>query len=568
MKRSHLLIFALLIALCAVSVQQAQACGGGMVYTVDGFIALSDHLVRATPVELDDLAQNVVLRVDEYLTGGIGSRYILLRRINPVEVTQVLEGRYSCSQIQPPLSHNQELYLFISRRYDGSYAVMPYSGIYHFASAETTFGFYVERRVASTPEQAQDSSFYGANIQSNPTELTEPEFRALIAEYSGETPTAPDETSPYPLHAALRTTAENGDQYLIPIDGGELQIIGEVDWETQNIAWQVLMEDRMYYEGFAESGTCATPNCRQISPDGLQIAVQTDENTITLIYGQEISGQAALFSPTSEGLAVWNGDELLFYTLGYPRVGHVNQWQTEIFNRIEADQAYAGRAAWSPDGRQLAFSTAAGLWLWDVYSVDSEPRLILASEGDNVPVARYFSPMGRYLAIEQEAIRETLDLMSGERYPDGVISPDDRILLAYDTAAESIEPVSCSLTPFHCSDYVVTTLFLPFENGDVYPLRDIRTTIWIDRYTILIFACDIDVNPGECATGVIRINGNRWTQNLITSDGEAYDYDHANDALVTLDNGTDVYIGGELYLTLPEPAVSIEWLPSLFYREG
>jgi hypothetical protein len=211
-------------------------------------------------------------------------------------------------------------------------------------------------------------------------------------------------------------------------------------------------------------------------------------------------------------------------------------------------------AAWSPDGRLLAYSDANGLWLWDVFTLDTEPRLLIAVDGDKLPNARYFSPMGRYLAISENGENKTLDLVSGEFLPDGVISPDERTLLAFDTTAELFSFSICRLTPYQCI-------------GEIDSL--IRQLEWKSSREYIAIGC-VPNDPNTCA--IFEEDYFHWVYYYYPgqSEGLAFDYDHANDALVVLRDEDTILVNDEerdLAQWLDGDIVSIEWLPSLFYRE-
>ncbi|MCU0465471.1 MAG: hypothetical protein MUF38_12995 [Anaerolineae bacterium] len=113
--------------------------------------------------------------------------------------------------------------------------------------------------------------------------------------------------------------------------------------------------------------------------------------------------------------------------------------QLTSFTTPSDDPLIARAGAWSPNGRTFAFSTESGVWLWDALTPDARPDLLLAASDEAIRV-RHYSPLGNYLALESGTRRYHLDVASGEEYPDGVFSPDDRRLIAYDTSAEGMRP--------------------------------------------------------------------------------------------------------------------------------
>ncbi|NJL54891.1 hypothetical protein HC928_06655 [bacterium] len=106
-----------------------------------------------------------------------------------------------------------------------------------------------------------------------------------------------------------------------------------------------------------------------------------------------------------------------------------------MVNSITAGNSIDYPIAWSPDGRLMAFSTDEGLWLWDALMADFPPQMLMPTE-TTVPTARYFSPQGRYLAVTNGTRRYNLDMITNQELPDGYVSPDDRTLLIFDTAAD------------------------------------------------------------------------------------------------------------------------------------
>ena len=80
------------------------------------------------------------------------------------------------------------------------------------------------------------------------------------------------------------------------------------------------------------------------------------------------------------------------------------------------------------------FSTDAGMWFWDALTSGSLPQLLIPAI-DDIPTVRYISPQGRYIAIAEGNHYYNFDLVSQQRLPDGYVSPDDRVLLVFDTQA-------------------------------------------------------------------------------------------------------------------------------------
>ena len=211
-------------------------------------------------------------------------------------------------------------------------------------------------------------------------------------------------------------------------------------------------------------------------------------------------------------------------------------------------------ATWSADGRMLAYSDAKGLWLWEVYS-DFMPRLLLPTPKDgSVPYSRYFSPRGRYLAITEGNKQSTLELSTETRLPDGLVSPDERLLLAFDTRVPFADVQLCYLTPVFCPKK---------ESQDVSLTRQIA---WQTDTTYIEVVCETE-DLAMCEVGG---SGGRYTNSpIISSRGYAFDYDPISDSLVVLKDKTTITINGEDRVLQPDldgNIVSVRWLQSLFIK--
>jgi hypothetical protein len=378
------------------------ACSGGQPLTIRGLINNSDFVVKAQPVDVDDVHQNGILRVESYLVGGPGPEYLLFIQNDPIMTQYILEGRSSggdCTGFRSDLYPYNSLYLFLDRNFDGSYSVVttlfnPY--YYSFPTPESTVEVYIEGG------GYEEGEVYGDDFAARDAgiEVTEIEFVQIVAEQSGVSPHLPLTASQYPLYAPLKITTSAGAEYLLPVDGQQpVQLTEEFRQETR---WQ----EPMWSFGFSDAERCDAENCIQISPNGLDIAVQTDQDNITLTWGVTIPGQASLFSSTSDAIAVWNDSKIQVYRLRYPRLGYNElgpQLLTEVtlnYGDISDETSWlSGLGAWTPDGRILAYSDVEGLWLWDVFTVGAQRRLLLPTEDGYIPYPRYFSPMGRYLVL-------------------------------------------------------------------------------------------------------------------------------------------------------------------------
>ena len=259
-------------------------------------------------------------------------------------------------------------------------------------------------------------------------------------------------------------------------------------------------------------------------------------------------------------IAVWQGSSLNLYRLNNPRVG-INYLTEEpdfgFYKRVILQQPIIYRAAWSHDGRTLAYSDGRGLWLWDVFALQAGPRLFLPTPpSSTIPYARYWSPSGRYLALAEGADLRNYDTVLASRLPDGIVSTDDRILLAFHTDAAGISNFSvCRLAPevpCHHYDYGIN------QTGP--------DPLWISPTQYLI---PTRVNDEHVINWDSTYRGAFGT----TVPGSAFDYEVVSNTLVTLDTENMLYIVGlgdyrwqqiDLSAEIDQEIIAVEWLPSPF----
>jgi hypothetical protein len=560
-----LVVSLFLLWFLAFDIHPAYACSGGAPLTIQGLLSESGFVAKVSAVEIDDAGQNAILRVESYLAGEVGAEYILFIRNEPAITRYLLAGRSSggdCLGLFQEFQPTDTFYAFLRRNNDGSYATVTtlFNAFYYtFPEANSTVEVFLEGGYENGEVFLNDYAEPGTGI-----DVTEQEFLEIIEQESSQIPTAPNPNLPYPLKAPVRITTENG-AYILPVDGG-------MPIELNSTTDATRYPDIVHFWG----GHCADESewCYEISPDGLNIAAQTDEKTIMFTWEDTVEGDAVLFSTTSDTVAVWNDCELTIYTTGYPPLGQ--EWyEIEELNSttLEADDCstFHQAAAWSPDGRLLAYSDDAGIWLWDVYSPQNQPRLILKSEDDIVPIPQHFSPMGRYLNFTSGSINQHLDIVTGELLPDGIISPNDRILLRYDTRAENSEFDVCSLVSFNCmnTNPLGIRFFDDEDNmGRYYDLSLIDAVMWRDDATVMVRACTFD-DYDRCAIFLLIPDYFGWNNTLVGV-GYDFDYDPDNHATAIVEDAHTIRINRTVIDTsqwLDDEILNIEWMPSLFYRD-
>lgn len=106
--------------------------------------------------------------------------------------------------------------------------------------------------------------------------------------------------------------------------------------------------------------------------------------------------------------------------------------------------------------------------VWDALTIGQLPQLLIPT-AESVPVVRYFSPRGRYVAVTAGSRHFNIDLVTRTEMPDGVVSPDDRVLLAHDMV--SAEPSSLD----------VIYLAPGPRQFEYYPEVNYRHVQWIDN---------------------------------------------------------------------------------------
>ncbi|MEM9954230.1 MAG: hypothetical protein AAF846_21645 [Chloroflexota bacterium] len=541
--------------------------------TVQGLLEGADYLIHAQVIEIDDRAQNAILRVNNYLAGGSGPEYILLSNSDPIHIEYILAGRSSgsdCLGISAEYNLNESLYLFVDRTSNGSYSIVAgafNSLIYRFPQPDSTVEVYLEGGWENGGQVYE-------NIAERNTgqDVTELEFINIIKQESQQESAEPLSDSRYPLKAPLLITTTT-QQYIMPIDWQHPVSITEETFSAS--------QHPLYYYGFSDAIQCAETDNYIISPDNLNIAVFSANNSVcfswasTVVGDNYVSGEAILFSELSNTVAVWNSCELSIYTTGYPRL--IQSWyELELINQRTLEGVscvdFHNMAVWHPNGRYLAYSDATGIHLWDTMNASEKSILLIPKDSENPAVPNHFSPLGNYLNYTVNGTTEHMEILFGQTYPNGLFSPDESVLINFDSEPTAFGYEICNALD-DCS-YGARDMFISFfdeatgEVVGIYFPTEIIQTEWIDDTTFIQLSCDADE---EIICGVFRwypaFHG--WSNSRI-SNGYAYDYDHENESIAIVQDETTLYINSEIYplmLSDDEKVESIEWLSSLFYRD-
>jgi hypothetical protein len=529
--------------------ERVMACSGGGPDTLEEVIAKTDIIVYAEAVEVDYTYVNARLEVQYYLAGGPGPTHLFLHE-EPLLYLDLNRERWSwssggCSPAYPRLEDGKEYYFFLKHdERDGSYELASgeRTSVFSFGSGDETAEYVMTEVVEK-------------KVVYHTIEVDEQQFLTDLSLFTPLDQIDPDQNDIHPLSAPILVTTEAGTRYLYGIDGSQPVELTEEELGD-------LTRTTTEYHRYATSGLygCTEPGCSAHSPNGLDEAEITEDGRIRWFGGYEnfgnIPGRGFLFSPWGETLVIEKRDALEIYLLRYPTLG------AEIRDRILVNSlsivpgrdGIAGRWIYSPDGRTLAFGDAAGLWLWDVYSPDVEPRLLIPADEKTAsrPYPRYFSPMGRYLAVTNVDRSYTLDLITGERLLDGVISPDERKILVYDTA----EPLSLMRACIITNDTCTRT---------AYAIREARWTA-DDQY---IFTTCEDLSNDTCRVMIERINrSSSWPY-------EGFDFDYQSivgSFVIAVDEGRLLTMTPdrqyhEIGRFLDGAIVDIEWLPPLWIED-
>lgn len=558
MKRALLLMFAVLFAFSIVNAPPVLACSGPSVSVDDYFKIYPDLIVvQAAPIEPDS-GSGAIYQVSSYLYGQPAGEFLRVGGDLIFAPTVEREGLVNFCSGGGLLSTDpgQSDLLFLRRTETGVYQQLQ------------VIRFRGEPRTASVnfedPENG-DSVIW--------REITEAEFIAWI----DATLHLPLPDQPYPLKRILEFTTSDGESYWLPVDGADpIPIDPAAEWS--GVYW-------LYGQP-----NCLPETCRsERSANGVFFATQVDSQTIAL-NDRTLIGTAFRFAPTSDQIAIWNGAELQFHRMPFARFATTYDWRSDppeperislAMNSTMDLDSLSGRGMWSPEGRFFAYSDADGLWLYDTYGADER---LLVDAADGVTFARHFSPLGQLLAVEQNGTRFNLDVFSGVHYADGLVSPDDRTLLAFDSSASVIADLRVCPIPFGlgaCAPLYDSLMFGGGAGGFVYrmwderegyliPLTELHSVEWIDRYTFITFACGSDTHPdreGERLCGLTRYEFDHTSFHWSAGhEAWAYSFDPINDVTALLTTPTAISVYGTVTQTYDltailngETIVSLQW---------
>lgn len=544
----YLILFMFVTALGLGSPAPVYACVTGGTPTHTGYIERASIIVKGTPVAHQDGSTAIAIEVETYLKGDEDKKYLLIYpgtkgRLNgkKEKVLRYCSGRAKLNRVVGITS-----YYYLGRRSDGLYS-----------GTSITF-----------TGEPQSLMLLGSDNVPFENYMTEQEYVQYVKnELTNFESHLPTDTT-YPRTGILRITTLDNRNYFLPVDDNQLENL-PVDRYVRFINDHLYLFD----DNLAE---CESIKCIKYTPNQVYLAALLKNNRI-LINWDEYSGHDLLFSPTSDAVVIWDNNQIMVNVLylqsifGYSTLGIPSPHSIKIQPNTMSDSLHT---AWSPDGWILAFTDENGLWLWDALNENAEPELLIASNDIGVPFARYFSPMGRFLAIEHGNLRYNLDLVSGETLPDGLISPNERHLLAFDTFSDIFDLELCYLLTGKCisNNWVfyntVITLHDGTRDGLVLHLSDFSEAEWVNETQFIISACGSYEEVEYCGASYNKTDG--LFGSGIATLGRNYDFEPISQVFASIYDDYTISIYHQkidLSDQLDSPIVKIEWLPSFFYRE-
>lgn len=566
------LVSVLMLSIFVIPQSVVHACTGtNALYNINWRLNQNEVVVTGRFVELDDIARNGIFQVNQYFVGS-GAEYLALnlQDNDNYHRRHTMRRNYGCGYSElRPMSMNADYIFFLDQNINGTFSFINVSlhSYYEFTAEQRT-----QRMAINPPDVAMSEDIVEWNFDETVAHMVaQPDIEPIV----------PDVSQPYPNKAAILLTFGNVSQrdditghVLVPVDGSTPFHIAEADVPQYT----------------RQPQQCEVPPCTIYSASGadqfnLYLVEPTGRpivmggHTDLYVYGQRI-----IASPTDDTVAVWQDGQIVIYYPSYPNRGFdIRVNELEMLREVHVHgSTLTYPAAWSPDGRYLAFSDDSGLYLWDVFTPFAHPERILEREGAFVPTIRYFSPMGRYATLSQGTLNFTYDLHSGTRFPDGLVSPDDRAMLAFDTTNPHIMDISIQL-------------FAPLKQAE-NQMHYWRATQhhaqyeWISDTQYLYAACgrgwaevDGPSLPWAEWCGLYQGGIHRYERDnlfLIRSEVESeyyrslsYDFDLHTEELLLVINEERLFIEDveiDLSTVLGEYGYIREatWLPSFFYYEA
>ena len=522
------------------STQDVLACSGGRASSINELVSYANVIVRGRIIETDDSGQNAIMQVSEYIKGA-GDEFILISIVSKSFILgrRLRRDSGGCFYGIRPFPQDKDIVIFLYNKFDGSYGLS--KG--HYSNQD----YYIADEMIYIGEDR-----FGVRVWRG---VDYRQFVTVVENITGENATPPTPSQHLPLRAPMFIITELGTKYIVPIEGSSLVLL------------ESLVETQRIYESsvtwFGEKPThCWQVDCLGQANSHLDMGIVTSD-IVRISYmashiGNSVqNGKGFSFSPTYDGIvAVWATNITnTSVTIGIYRYQH--PYEGFPMRRgvvLNTDTFYPYSGAWSPRGRFLAYADTDGIYLWDVFTPNSSPELLLKTRHKMI---HGFSPTGRFLMLGSPDDGFSYRLQDGSVHPIGAFSPNDRILLPYQNPSQII---------YYFPSYRVDSIELPDELTGYHTQK----MVWAGNNRFYRLMC----GEQSCFVAGGDIHHQIYTPHPLIQ-ARNFDYDALNDQLVILRDdwnitittpfGTQEY---DLSLYLDSPIASIEWLPSLFYYES
>ena len=410
-----------IILLICLGIQAAEsplpafACQGPAPYDF-AHIPEMDLWVRATVLDADSRGFSAILRVHEYYKGAGPALLAVVRYPVGLETA----GRVRGYATRPCLyaGHGTRLqrerhgYYGLSSNGDGTYTDLLYNAAhYFFIDGEMDGDYYVD-----------DPDAYMKQIV-----LTEAEFTAHLLEVGARgAPVAPESAAieRYPLMRYLQVTLENGQRYHVNPDRS-VSMLGEDD----PIA---------------------------ISPDGAHTIYREGDDTLVFnyIWGKhympedfrdEISkpGQAAVFSPDSNMVAVWDDKHIAIYIYqGYGVPHELGRFaRSDLERNASTDSNYEVSGdlviSWSAESSTVVWQDASGIWRWNLFE-DAAPEFVPCPPRRQACAFIGVSRSGRFVSLRSDAELHLFDSQMQKTHQNAVVAPNENIVITFEADRDQL----------------------------------------------------------------------------------------------------------------------------------
>jgi len=419
----------------------AQACsGGGEPPPLAQSVAEADLIVEGRVLHTDRWGKNFLFQVSRYLKGE-GPHHLLVTRISSAHSRSYYEARLDLGCLYDGASGVKE---------GGGYTL--FLRLHPTGTTSSSLGVYYAEWNDLEHEWDEDDLQPIARLNEGDEWIkveSPAQFAALIESLIGPPPQPRLERVDHwiPLFAPLFVRTRDGSVYRFSVqpEGQPYKL----DSPPMEEVYQPFSLPNM----FAPLASCQEVGCVLRSPDGVyglhweweDDGLRFDGGVIPLyqelkefhraeqlVANWRMAGQVAMFAPSSDAFAVWDGPRLSIWGIGTINSDSYTGPYLPTIQRLhelsltgDGPSAWAGLARWSADGSFLAYQDAEGIWLLDVYGTTGQ-RLIVPDEALRGGNLLAISTHGRYVAYGTPEGWTTYDWRFDESWPNALISPNER----------------------------------------------------------------------------------------------------------------------------------------------